>query len=142
MSPPAATQTREAPPSSWHHSQPHAQPRPEPLSHIVLDAEHFERAMGMVLDRLEAMQGQQAEAIAEGIRAVIFDPATFDKLAAAVSNHAAARARDRIGGGVLWLARRFAVVTVIAVAAFFFIAKVAGWEVAAKAAKVITEVLQ
>lgn len=116
--------------------------QPEPRSHIVLEAEHFERAMGMVLDRLEAMQGQQAEAIADGIRSVIFDPATFDKLAVAVGNHAAARARDRLGGGVLWLIRRFVVVAVIALAAFFFIAKVAGWEVAAKAAKVITEVLQ
>lgn len=139
MSPPA---TAQAPQAARHHGGSTLPPQPTPLSHIVLDAEHFERAMGMVLDRLEDMQGRQAEAIAEGIRSVIFDPATFDKLAAAVSNHAAARARDRLGGGVLWLIRRFLVVGVIAVAAFFFLAKVAGWEVAAKAAKLITEVLQ
>jgi hypothetical protein len=106
--------------------------------HVVIDAEHFDRTMGMVLERLEALQINQADAFAAGFREVIRDPQTWETVTDKVAAVARKRADAAAAKGFWWVLRKGVLVAVLLTVIFFSIAKIFGWEVAAKVARTLS----
>lgn len=95
----------------------------------------FERALGMVLDRLAELRDDQPRAIAAAIRAVVTDPDTWHQIIDTASQAAGAKATTAAGRGFLWLLKNafgkaMLIALVVAVSAKMF-----GWDVAAKIGK-------
>ena len=92
-----------------------------------VDVAHFEHAVGMLLDRVDAIQASQTDAIAQAIRQVLTDKATAQTLVANVREAAKAEAIEAAGRG-LWgvVGSLFSKWWLIALVTLI-VAKVAGW---------------
>lgn len=92
-----------------------------------VDVAHFEHAVGMLLDRVDALQASQTDAIAQAIRQVLTDKATAQTLVANVREAAKAEAIEAAGRG-LWgvVGSLFSKWWLIALVTLI-VAKVAGW---------------
>lgn len=96
-----------------------------PPPHEPLDAEHFDRAMGLTLDALEELRNSQRNAmtgiehaVAAGIRQAVADPAVWEAAGLAMRSQAQSAAGGWLLGGVRALATRAAWVVVIVAAVY------------------------
>lgn len=105
---------------------------------IVIDADHFDRTMGLVLDRLEKMHEQQAEAMAAAMRATVTDPVVVRSVMDEVAKAAQERATAAAGRGVWWLIKSAASRWLVIVLIVFMAAKFLGWDAAARIGKFLS----
>ena len=95
----------------------------------------FEHAIGMVLDRLDQMQADQADAMAKAMRAVLTDRETQRSVVNGVAEIAQEHATRAAGNGVWWLLRNVIARWIVIGALVIGAAKVLGWDVAARVGK-------
>jgi hypothetical protein len=103
-----------------------------------VDNAHFEMAMGMVMDRLDELKANQAQAIGEAIRGVLTDPRVVEQVMNTVASKAQERATQAAGRGALWFLRAVLTRWLVIGATVALCAKVVGWDVAARFGKWLT----
>lgn len=100
--------------------------------------EHFDKTMGLVLDRLEAVEGRQMTpdqlqaAFAAGMRAALTDQAVIDDVMSKVAVAAQRRVAERTGNAVGSIIKSLLTRWLIIGAVLLMVAKTAGIDVAAK----------
>ena len=107
-------------------------------------AEHFDRTMGLVLDRLEEVRGAQLTpdqlraAFAAGMREAMTDRETLSDMMDLLGETAQRRATEAAGRGVWWVVKSALSKWLVIAVIVFGIAKVAGWDAAAKVGKMLS----
>jgi hypothetical protein len=106
----------------------------------ALDQAHFDHVHGMLLQAIDEMRAAQAEAMADAIRSVLRSPEDISAFMDLVALKAQERATAAAGRGVWWVLRvavsRWLVIGLIVLT----MAKMAGWDVAAKVGRWLTGV--
>lgn len=108
---------------------------PEVTRTIVLDAEHFDQAIGMLIDRqvevrdlLAESRDSQATAIATALGAVLTDEVLMGRMMDVVSKVAAERTQRAAGRGLLGIVKavfsKWLVVALLVILA----AQIGGWQ--------------
>lgn len=106
--------------------------------------EHFDRTMGLVLDRLQDVEGRQLRpeqleaAFAAGVRAALTDPGLVAGVMDIVAKTAQDRATAAAGRGVWWVIKSALSKWLIILVVVLMAAKVAGWDAAAKVGKMLS----
>lgn len=105
----------------------------DPVTHA-----DFERALGMILDQLAELREEQPKAIAAAFREVLTDAETWNRVIDTASQAAGAKATTAAGRGFLWLLRNAFGKAVFIALVVALVAKMFGWDVAAKVGKWLT----
>jgi len=109
---------------------------------VTVPAEHFERVMATLMEQMEEharrSQAAQVQAIADGIRATVTDPAVLRAVIDEVAKAAQERATAAAGRGVWWLIRSAASRWLLIVVIVAMVAKFLGWDIAAKVGRFLT----
>lgn len=111
-------------------------------------SEHFDRSMGLVLDRLAEVRGGQLTgdqlqaAFAAGMRQAMTDRGAVSDMMTLLGDAAQQRATTAAGRGVWWVLKngfgRWVMIVLLVLAA----AKMFGWDAAAKLGKMLTAATQ
>lgn len=112
--------------------------------HLVVEVEHFEQAVGILGDQVDALRGDvrelrgsQAEAMAAALRSVLTDKkvmaAAMDIVVTEAQRRAAEKTGNAVGAMVKSLLTRWVIIGCIVV----MVAKTAGIDVAAKVWSVV-----
>lgn len=109
-------------------------PRPRPDDDPVTVAE-FERIIGGLMDRVDALRLDQPAAIAEALKTVLTDKDTWSRVLTVASTAASERATTVAGEGFLWLLRQALGKGLLIALVVVLVAKMFGWDAAAKVGK-------
>ena len=108
-------------------------------NHLVVEVEHFEKAVGILGDQVDALRGvvhelrkSQAEAMAATLRSVLTDKKVVAAAMDIVATEAQRRAAEKTGNAVGSMLKSFLTHWVIIVCIVVLVAKTAGIDVAAK----------
>jgi hypothetical protein len=108
-------------------------------NHLVVEVEHFEKAVGILGDQVDALRGDvhelrksQAEAMAAALRSVLTDKKVVAAAMDIVVTEAQRRAAEKTGNAVGSMLKSFLTHWVIIVCIVVLVAKTAGIDVAAK----------
>lgn len=118
--------------------RPTERPAERHTSHVVIDAEHFDRTMGMVMQRLEEMRDTQAASFAAALGSVGTDRELLEKIMGAVAEVAQKRAAEATGRGLWWLLKSAVSKWLVVAFIVLLVARAAGID----AAKAIWQVLK
>lgn len=108
-------------------------------NHLVVEVEHFEKAVGILGDQVDTLRGDvhelrksQAEAMAAALRSVLTDKKVMAAAMDIVVTEAQRRAAEKTGNAVGSMLKSFLTHWVIIVCIVVLVAKTAGIDVAAK----------
>lgn len=100
-----------------------------------LTNEAFEHAIGLLMDKVDAIHGDQAAAMAQAITQVATSPEVIRQVIDRVAEAAQERATKAAGQGVWWLVKNVLAKWVVIGAIVVMAAKVLGWDLATKLGK-------
>jgi hypothetical protein len=105
--------------------------------HVVIEGQHFDRAIGMVGDQVEGLRGELhsmrqelPNAMATAFQAALTDPVTLGKVIGTVAEIAQKRAAEKTGNAVGSVLKSFFTKWLIIGCVVVIIAKTAGVDVA------------
>lgn len=103
--------------------------------HAAPTKQELERALGLIMDQIAALKTDQPHAIAAAIREVLTDTDTWHQIIDTASRAAETKATTAAGRGFLWLLRNAFSKAIFVALVTVLVAKMFGWDVAAKVGK-------
>jgi len=110
-----------------------------PHHHVAVEVEHFDRAIGMIADRMDALQGEfhshrteLPREMATAFQLAITDPVALGKLITTVVDISQRRAAEKTGNAVGSALRSLFTRWLVIACVLMIVAKTAGIDVASK----------
>lgn len=109
---------------------------------LPVSIDHFERVMATLMEQMDEHARRtrevQADAIAQGFRAIVTDPVVVRAVMDEVAKAAHERATQAAGRGVWWMLKSALSRWLVIGAIVLLTAKAFGWDVAAKVSRFLT----